>query len=74
MRVVVADDSAFMQRAISQMLASAPDIQVVGTANNGRDGLEMVKKHGPDVVTLDIEMPVMDGLTALSRIMRECPT
>ena len=74
LRVVVVDDSAFMRRAISQMLATDEQIQVVGTARNGREGLEMAKKLRPDVVTLDIEMPEMDGLTALGRIMRECPT
>lgn len=74
MRVIVIDDSAFMRRAITRMLTSAPDIEVIGTARNGREGLEMVQRLRPDVVTLDIEMPEMDGLTALSRIMRDCPT
>jgi two-component system chemotaxis response regulator CheB len=74
MRVVVVDDSAFMRRAIRQMLESAGDIEVVGTACNGKEGLAMVQQLRPDVVTLDIEMPEMDGLTALSRIMRDCPT
>ena len=74
MRVLVVDDSAFMRRAVSQMLTSDPQIEVIGTAKNGREGLEMAKKLKPDVVTLDIEMPEMDGLTALRRIMRECPT
>ncbi len=74
MKVLVVDDSAFMRRAVSQMLASDPQIEVVGTAKNGREGLEMAKKLSPDVITLDIEMPEMDGLTALRRIMQECPT
>src|SRR5690606_38744551 len=74
MRVIVIDDSAFMRCAITRMLTSAPDIEVIGTARNGREGLEMVQRLRPDVVTLDIEMPEMDGLTALSRIMRDCPT
>jgi len=74
MRVLVVDDSAFMRRAVTLMLKSDPRIEVVGTAKNGKEGLELVKKLKPDVVTLDIEMPVMDGLTALRHIMRECPT
>lgn len=74
MRVLVVDDSAFMRRALSQMLSSAEDIEVVGSARNGREGLEMAKQLKPDVITLDIEMPEMDGLTALQHIMHECPT
>lgn len=74
MRIVVVDDSAFMRRAITQMLTSDPSIEVVGAAHNGREGLEMVQRLKPDVVTLDIQMPEMDGLTALQHIMRECPT
>ena len=74
MRVLVVDDSAFMRRAITTMLSADPAIEVVGTARNGKDGVEQAKQLKPDVVTLDIEMPVMDGLTALRRIMRECPT
>ncbi|MFW6033110.1 MAG: chemotaxis-specific protein-glutamate methyltransferase CheB [Phycisphaeraceae bacterium] len=74
MRVVVVDDSAFMRRAIRSMLESDSQIEVVAVGRNGREGLELVKKHKPDLVTLDIEMPEMDGLTALRHIMRACPT
>ncbi len=73
MRVLVVDDSAFMRKAISQALACDPSIEVVGTACNGQDGLDKAKKLAPDVVTLDIEMPVMDGMAALIRIRTECP-
>ncbi|MCD6163489.1 MAG: chemotaxis response regulator protein-glutamate methylesterase [candidate division Zixibacteria bacterium] len=73
-KVLVVDDSAFMRKAISMLLESDPDIKVVGTANNGLEGIEMVKKLKPDIVTLDIEMPRMDGLTALKHIMNENPT
>ncbi len=72
-RVLVVDDSAFMRKAISQALACDPSIEVVGTACNGQDGLDKAKKLAPDVVTLDIEMPVMDGMAALIRIRTECP-
>ena len=73
-RILVIDDSAFMRKAISMMLESDPEIEVVGMAHNGEDGLEMVKSLKPDLVTLDIEMPRMDGLTALRHIMSENPT
>ncbi|WP_018123668.1 protein-glutamate methylesterase/protein-glutamine glutaminase [Desulfovibrio oxyclinae] len=72
-KVVVVDDSAFMRKAISTMLSKDPEIQVVASAKNGQEGLEAVRQFDPDVVTLDIEMPVMDGLTALRRIMMEMP-
>ena len=74
MRVLVVDDSAFMRQAITKMLDSDPGIEVVGSARNGKEGLELAGKLRPDVMTMDIEMPVMDGLTALRRIMSECPT
>jgi len=73
-RVMITDDSAFMRRAIRQMLEEEPDIEVVAVAHDGQMALDYAKKHRPDVVTLDIEMPVMDGLTALRHIMRQCPT
>lgn len=72
-KVVVVDDSAFMRKAISTMLEKDPGIQVVASAKNGQEGLDMVRQHEPDVVTMDIEMPVMDGLTALRHIMMEMP-
>ncbi len=74
MKVLVVDDSAFMRRAISQMLANDPLIQVVATARNGREAVDLAKKLAPDVITMDIEMPEMDGLTALRQIMRDSPT
>jgi len=72
-KVLVVDDSAFMRKAISTMLDKDPGIKVVGTARDGSEGLEMVRKLDPDVVTMDIEMPKMDGLTALRQIMMEAP-
>lgn len=73
-RVLVVDDSAFMRQAICQMLKSDSQVVVVGTARTGKEGVEMARSLRPDVITLDIEMPEMDGLTALGVIMRECPT
>lgn len=72
-RVLVVDDSAFMRRAISLMLDKHQGISVVGTACNGVKAIEEAKRLQPDVVTLDIEMPEMDGLTALRHIKRACP-
>ncbi len=72
--VLIIDDSAFMRKSLSLMLESDQDIKVISTARNGQEGYELVKNLKPDVVTLDIEMPVMDGLTALKKIMADCPT
>ena len=71
--VVIVDDSAFMRKALSTMLEKDPEIKVVATARNGEEGLELVRRHNPQVVTLDIEMPRMNGLTALKHIMMEMP-
>ncbi|WP_432798388.1 protein-glutamate methylesterase/protein-glutamine glutaminase [Poriferisphaera sp. WC338] len=70
-RVLVVDDSAFMRRAISDMLDSARDVTVIKTARNGAEAVKLAGELKPDVITLDIEMPEMDGLTALRRIKRE---
>ena len=74
MRILITDDSVFMRSAIGRVLEQQPDFQVVGKASDGRAAVEMAKTLRPDVITLDIEMPEMDGLTALRRIMREAPT
>ena len=71
--VLIVDDSSLMRRMISEMLDSAWDIRVVGTARDGMDAVEKTEKLRPDVVTMDIEMPRMDGLTALSCIMSKTP-
>ncbi len=70
-RVLVVDDSAFMRRAISDVLQKHGH-EVIGRARNGLQGVELAKQLKPDVVTLDVEMPEMDGLTALPRILRAC--
>ncbi len=69
MRVLVVDDSSFMRKAIARMIESEPGLQVVAQACDGREGVEFVKQHKPDVVTLDIEMPNLDGLSALREIV-----
>ena len=70
---IVIDDSAFMRKSISMMLESDPGIKVVATARDGKEGIEKIRQFRPDIVTMDIEMPVMDGLTALGIIMKEIP-
>lgn len=73
MKVLVVDDARFMRKAISDMLAADPILQVVGAARNGEEGLSMIKRLRPDVITLDMDMPVMDGLSAVRHIMIESP-
>ncbi len=72
-RVLVVDDSVFFRNRIKQILANHPDIEVVDTAKNGKEAVDKVKRLHPDVVTMDVEMPEMDGITALKQIMAECP-
>jgi two-component system chemotaxis response regulator CheB len=73
-RLLVVDDSGFFQKRMREILKDVPDIKVVGFASNGREALEAVAKLKPDVITLDYEMPVMDGLTCLRELMRTNPT
>lgn len=73
-RVLVVDDSFFTRKRLVDMLSSDPQIEVVDTAQNGIEAIEKITKLKPDVVTLDVEMPKMDGLTALHHIMRNVPT
>ncbi|WLR46932.1 chemotaxis response regulator protein-glutamate methylesterase [Halobacillus litoralis] len=72
-RVLIVDDSAFMRRILTDILEKDYRIQVVGTARNGKDCLDKLEILRPDVVTMDIEMPVMDGLEALKKIMENSP-
>ncbi len=72
-RVLVVDDSAYIRKVVSQMLERHPAIQVVGTARNGRDALEKVARLSPDVVTLDLMMPELDGLGFLREQMKRNP-
>lgn len=73
-RVLIIEDSAFMRKLITDLLSEDQQIDVVGFARNGKEGIEKVIKYKPDVVTLDIEMPIMNGLDSLQIIMEECPT
>ena len=73
-RALVIDDSAYNRVTIARMLESHPEIKVVATAVNGEDGIKQVMRHRPDVVTLDLEMPVMDGFAFLRWLMHNLPT
>ncbi len=73
-RVLVVDDSAFMRKIITDILAGSSEIEVIGKARSGQEAIEKVTELRPDVVTMDIEMPGLDGLQALGYIMSECPT
>ncbi|MFD9338394.1 response regulator [Streptomyces sp. NPDC060028] len=72
-RVVIADDEPLIRAGIRMILTSAADIEVVAEAGNGREAVELARSHAPDVVLLDIQMPVMDGLTALGELGRVLP-
>ncbi len=73
-RVVVVDDSSLMRKVLQQRLSAEVDIEVVGTACDAMEARGMIKQLNPDVVTLDIEMPGMDGLSFLEKIMALRPT
>jgi len=72
-KVLIVDDAAFMRKAILELLHNDPQIEVVGSASNGQEALEQILRLQPDVVTLDIDMPIMDGLTGIRHIMIKCP-
>ena len=72
-RVLVVDDSATMRAILSRMLSSEPDLEVIGTAANAQEARVMIREMNPDVVTLDVEMPGMNGLDFLEKIMRLRP-
>jgi len=72
-RVLVVDDSAFMRTALRRMIESDPALQVIDTASDGVDGVQKAIQLRPDVITMDVEMPRMSGLDALSKIMEFAP-
>lgn len=71
--VVIADDSAFMRKVLSDLFTQQPDFKVVGVAMDGKEAVNMVAKLRPGLLLLDVNMPVMSGLQALEIIMRDCP-
>jgi DNA-binding NarL/FixJ family response regulator len=70
-RVVLVDDQALFRAGIRMVIDSQPDLQVVGEAGNGRDGIEVVRREKPDVVLMDIRMPVLDGLAATAELLQD---
>ncbi len=72
-RVLIIDDSAFMRNALSSMLSSDPEIQVVGLGRDGQEGVDKVLQLKPDIVTMDVEMPRLDGIAALKQVMERYP-
>ena len=72
-KVLIVDDSALMRALLTEIIGGAPDIEVVGTAPDPLVAREMIKSLNPDVLTLDVEMPKMDGLEFLSRLMKLRP-
>ncbi len=73
-RVVIADDSALIRGVLKDMLLQFPEVELVGVARNGAEAVELARTLKPDVMTLDVEMPQLDGLGALKQIMSDCPT
>jgi len=71
--VLVVDDSAFMRNALTTMITSDPEIKVVGVARDGKEAIDKVAELKPDIVTMDVEMPRMDGIEALRQIMTDNP-
>lgn len=73
-RTLIVDDSLLIRNVLSDLISAQPDFEVVGTAHNGNSALQKVKELNPDVITLDVEMPVMNGIECLRHIMKEKPT
>ncbi|GLS26999.1 protein-glutamate methylesterase/protein-glutamine glutaminase [Marinibactrum halimedae] len=73
-KVLVVDDSHFFQERLKEMIQAHPKLKVVAIASNGREAVELAEQHRPDLITMDYEMPVMDGVTAVRQIMAAHPT
>ncbi len=73
-RVMIADDSAFMRMILKDIIDSQPDMKVIAIAKDGLEAVELAVKHKPDVITMDVEMPKLNGIEALKLIMRKAPT
>ncbi|WP_299493877.1 chemotaxis response regulator protein-glutamate methylesterase [uncultured Shewanella sp.] len=72
-KVLVVDDSSFFRRRVSEMINQDADLEVIGTAVNGQEAIEMAARLRPQVITMDIEMPIMDGISAVKAIMAASP-
>jgi len=67
-RILIVDDHAIMRKSIQALLESQPDMEVVGTAANGREAIELAQAYEPDVIVMDISMPILDGMAAAAQI------
>ena len=72
-KVLIVDDSAFNRKIISEMLETVSDIKIIGTAHDGEDAIKHVQRQKPDIITLDLEMPRMDGFSFLRWLMSYSP-
>ena len=70
-KVLVVDDSSFFQIRLKEIINEHPDLEVVGVAANGKEAIELTKKLQPDVISMDYEMPYMDGVSAIRAILAE---
>lgn len=73
-RILVVDDSSFMRHRLTEIFSADRDMEVVGVASNGLEAVRKTLALCPDVITMDVEMPVMDGITSVRHIMQEQPT
>ena len=73
-KVLIVDDSTFFRKRLTEIISGDPSLEVVGEAKDGKEGVEKTMSLKPDVITMDVEMPVMDGITAVQEIMSKCPT
>lgn len=73
-KVLIIDDSTFFRKRLTEIIKGDPSLEVVGEAKDGKEGIEKTMSLKPDVITMDVEMPVMDGITAVKEIMSKCPT
>lgn len=73
-KVLIVDDSTFFRKRLTEIISGDPSLVVVGEAKDGKEGVEKAMSLKPDVITMDVEMPVMDGITAVQEIMSKCPT
>lgn len=73
-RVLIVDDSAFFRKRLSEIISADPGLEIAGTASNGKEAVDQAITLKPDVITMDMEMPVMDGISAVRKIMSHQPT
>jgi DNA-binding NarL/FixJ family response regulator len=72
-KVIIADDHPIVREGLAALLGDAEDLDIVGTAANGREAIALVQSSSPDVVLIDLEMPVLDGVSAIQRIKKQSP-